>query len=133
MATSLAGLSDHAGDCIAPCSASCPAGLDIPGFVYEIAVGRPRRTMAVLSERLALPGSLALLGPAEHPHPLFPLLLGLVLRELVEQVGVPVATVAGEVHDLVIAQHDVHASTDGFGLGLESSRDTPAIERSGCV
>ena len=30
-------LSDHAGECVAPCSARCPAGLDIPGFVHEIA------------------------------------------------------------------------------------------------
>ena len=30
-------LSDHAGECVAPCAARCPAGLDVPGFVYEIA------------------------------------------------------------------------------------------------
>ena len=32
-------LSDHAGECVAPCAARCPAGLDIPGFVREIAAG----------------------------------------------------------------------------------------------
>ena len=25
--------------CVAPCAAKCPAGLDIPGFVYQIASG----------------------------------------------------------------------------------------------
>jgi len=33
-------LSDHAGDCVAPCSAGCPAGLDVSAHVYEIAAGR---------------------------------------------------------------------------------------------
>ena len=32
-------LSDHAGECVAPCAAQCPAGLDIPGFVHGIATG----------------------------------------------------------------------------------------------
>ena len=27
-------LSDHAGDCIAPCTARCPAGLDVSSYVY---------------------------------------------------------------------------------------------------
>ena len=38
-------LSDHAGECVAPCAARCPAGLDIPGFVYGIATGDHRRAM----------------------------------------------------------------------------------------
>ena len=36
-------LSDHAGECVAPCAARCPAGLDIPGFVYQIATRDNRR------------------------------------------------------------------------------------------
>jgi formate dehydrogenase major subunit len=56
-------LSDHAGDCIAPCSAACPAGLDIPKFVFEIARRDTRRAMEVISERLALPGSLGRICP----------------------------------------------------------------------
>jgi formate dehydrogenase major subunit len=51
-------LSDHAGECVAPCAAKCPAGLDIPGFVKGIATGDTRRAMQVLANRLALPGSL---------------------------------------------------------------------------
>ena len=56
-------LSDHAGECVAPCAARCPAGLDIPGFVYGIATGDHRRAMEVIAERLALPGSLGRICP----------------------------------------------------------------------
>jgi NADPH-dependent glutamate synthase beta subunit-like oxidoreductase/ferredoxin len=56
-------LSDHAGDCVAPCAAECPAGLDIPGFVYGIATGDMHRSMEVIAERLALPGSLGRICP----------------------------------------------------------------------
>jgi formate dehydrogenase major subunit len=56
-------LSDHAGECVAPCAAKCPAGLDIPGFVKGIATGDTRRAMQVLANRLALPGSLGRICP----------------------------------------------------------------------
>lgn len=56
-------LSDHAGECVAPCSARCPAGLDIPGFVYNIATGDNRRAMEVISQRLALPSALGRICP----------------------------------------------------------------------
>lgn len=56
-------LSDHAGDCVAPCAATCPAGLDIPGFVFEIARNDTRRAMEVISRRLALAGSLGRICP----------------------------------------------------------------------
>ena len=56
-------LSDHAGECVAPCAAQCPAGLDIPGFVYEIAAGDNRRSMEVIADRLALPGALGRICP----------------------------------------------------------------------
>jgi formate dehydrogenase major subunit len=56
-------LSDHAGECVAPCAAQCPAGLDIPGFVYGIATGDHRRSMEVLTDRLALPGSVGRICP----------------------------------------------------------------------
>src|ERR1035438_7760797 len=56
-------LSDHAGECVAPCAAQCPAGLDIPGFVQGIATGDHRRSMEVIADRLALPGSLGRICP----------------------------------------------------------------------
>jgi formate dehydrogenase major subunit len=56
-------LSDHAGECVAPCAARCPAGLDIPGFVHGIATGDNGRAMQAIAERLALPGSLGRICP----------------------------------------------------------------------
>jgi formate dehydrogenase major subunit len=56
-------LSDHAGDCIAPCSASCPAGLDVSSYVYQIASGHVDRAMEVIFERLSLPGALGRVCP----------------------------------------------------------------------
>ncbi len=56
-------LSDHAGECVAPCAARCPAGLDIPGFVREIAAGDERRSLEIITERLALPGALGRICP----------------------------------------------------------------------
>jgi formate dehydrogenase major subunit len=56
-------LSDHAGECVAPCAAGCPAGLDIPGFVYGIATGDTRHSREVIAGKLALPGSLGRICP----------------------------------------------------------------------
>jgi NADPH-dependent glutamate synthase beta subunit-like oxidoreductase len=56
-------LSDHAGECVAPCAAQCPAGLDIPGFVAGIAAGDTRGAIEVIAGRLALPGSLGRICP----------------------------------------------------------------------
>ncbi len=56
-------LSDHAGDCVAPCRARCPADLDIAAFSYEIASGNTRRSMEIITDKLALPGSLGRICP----------------------------------------------------------------------
>jgi NADPH-dependent glutamate synthase beta subunit-like oxidoreductase/ferredoxin len=56
-------LSDHAGECVAPCAAKCPAGLDIPGFVKGVATGDTREAMQVIGRSLALPGSLGRICP----------------------------------------------------------------------
>ena len=56
-------LSDHAGDCIAPCSAGCPAGLDVSAYVYELASGHVDRSMEVIYDKLSLPGTLGRVCP----------------------------------------------------------------------
>jgi formate dehydrogenase major subunit len=56
-------MSDHAGDCIAPCSAGCPAGLDVARYVYELAADQDDRAMEVIFDRLSLPGSLGRVCP----------------------------------------------------------------------
>ncbi len=56
-------LSDHAGDCVAPCAVQCPAELDIPAFLDAIAREDSQSAMRILLERLALPGSLGRVCP----------------------------------------------------------------------
>ncbi|MBF0426845.1 MAG: FAD-dependent oxidoreductase, partial [Magnetococcales bacterium] len=48
-------LSDHAGDCIAPCEATCPANIDIQGYVAHIANGEFTAAVHLIKERNPLP------------------------------------------------------------------------------
>ena len=56
-------LSDHVGDCVAPCSLACPATLDIPGFLRQIVLGQHRRALESIKDRIALPGALGRVCP----------------------------------------------------------------------
>jgi NADPH-dependent glutamate synthase beta subunit-like oxidoreductase len=56
-------LSDHTGDCVAPCSLACPAGLDIPGFLQFVESGEDRGALARIKERIPLPGILGRICP----------------------------------------------------------------------
>jgi len=56
-------LSDHAGDCVGPCKTGCPAGLDIPGFITEVASGAIHRSAEIASDFLTLPGALGRICP----------------------------------------------------------------------
>ena len=48
-------LSDHYGDCVAPCKRACPAGVDIQGYVALIANGQYREALALIKESNPLP------------------------------------------------------------------------------
>ena len=48
-------LSDHYGDCVAPCSLTCPAGIDIQGYIALIAEGRYSEALALIKETNPLP------------------------------------------------------------------------------
>ncbi|MGN7613765.1 FAD-dependent oxidoreductase [Magnetococcales bacterium HHB-1] len=48
-------LSDHAGDCIAPCEATCPANIDIQGYVAHIANGEFEKAVYLIKNRNPLP------------------------------------------------------------------------------
>lgn len=56
-------LSDHAGDCVAPCHTGCPAGLDIPGFIARIAAGDNAASARLVTDGLTLPASLGRVCP----------------------------------------------------------------------
>lgn len=51
-------LSDHVGDCLGPCMTSCPAGIDIPGFVNHIAAGRDQEALELIHNNMPLAGCL---------------------------------------------------------------------------
>jgi ferredoxin len=57
-------LSEHAGDCEAPCTRICPAGLDIPAMAGYIAMQDADRAAATVWDRLPLPGVLGHICPA---------------------------------------------------------------------
>jgi len=56
-------LSDHAGDCVGPCKTGCPAGLDIPNFIANIAAGNHRTSAEIVTDDLTLPASLGRVCP----------------------------------------------------------------------
>ncbi len=48
-------LSDHVGDCIAPCEATCPANIDIQGYIAHIANGDAESAVRLIKQRNPLP------------------------------------------------------------------------------
>lgn len=58
-------LSDHNGDCIAPCQSTCPAGIDIPGYIALIRRGAYKEAVEVIKESLPLPAIIGRICP--HP------------------------------------------------------------------
>lgn len=58
-------MSDHAGDCVAPCSLSCPAGTDCQGYIKAIAEGHDKKAVEIIKDKLPLPASIGRVCP--HP------------------------------------------------------------------
>ncbi|KPK79824.1 MAG: hypothetical protein AMJ81_12730, partial [Phycisphaerae bacterium SM23_33] len=57
-------LSDHLGDCMGPCQCICPAGMDIPLMIRQIAAGRTADAVATVKRHIALPAVLGRICPA---------------------------------------------------------------------
>ena len=57
-------LSHHTGDCEAPCTIACPAGLDIPRFLRCLQEGETAQAAIMATETLVLPRSLGRICPA---------------------------------------------------------------------
>ncbi len=57
-------LSDHVGDCEAPCRRSCPAFMDIPQMNRLIAAGRFEEALKVVHDEIAIPLILGYICPA---------------------------------------------------------------------
>lgn len=57
-------LSEHVGDCEAPCQIACPAHMDIPKMNRLIAAGKLNEALAVVKKDIALPAVLGRICPA---------------------------------------------------------------------
>jgi hypothetical protein len=57
-------MSEHAGDCEAPCRVACPAFMDIPLMNRLIAAGKTHEALQVVMKDIALPGILGRICPA---------------------------------------------------------------------
>lgn len=57
-------LSDHVGDCEAPCTLTCPAGMDIPLMNRLIAAGEFEKSLEIVRRNIALPLILGYICPA---------------------------------------------------------------------
>jgi NADPH-dependent glutamate synthase beta subunit-like oxidoreductase/ferredoxin len=57
-------MSDHVGDCEAPCSITCPAGMNIPQMNRLIASGKFEEALNAVKEEIALPYVLGYICPA---------------------------------------------------------------------
>ncbi len=58
-------LSNHTGDCKAPCSLNCPAGTDCQGYVGLIANGEYEEALKLIKEKIPLPAAIGRVCP--HP------------------------------------------------------------------
>jgi len=56
-------LSDHLGDCIGPCHAACPAKMNIPLMIRQIAAGRLADAIVTVKRDIALPAVLGRICP----------------------------------------------------------------------
>ncbi len=57
-------LSEHFGDCEAPCTRACPGGVDLPRVIRLLGRGEEAAAAALYRERLPFPGILAAVCPA---------------------------------------------------------------------
>lgn len=57
-------MGEHAGDCEAPCQMTCPARMEIPVMLRQIAEGRIQEALVTVREAIALPGVVGHICPA---------------------------------------------------------------------
>ena len=56
-------LSDHVGDCLGPCHMICPAQMNIPLMIRQIAAGKLRDAIETVKKDIALPAVLGRICP----------------------------------------------------------------------
>lgn len=58
-------MSDHRGDCVAPCALRCPAHTDVQGYIKQIALGNYSEAVRIIKEKIPFPASIGRICP--HP------------------------------------------------------------------
>lgn len=58
-------ISDHSGDCVAPCSLECPAYIDIQGYIALIGAGKYTEAVKLIKEKNPMPLTIGRVCP--HP------------------------------------------------------------------
>ena len=61
--------SDHAGRCVAPCSMTCPANIEIPQYLMALREGRVREAHAIVRRQIPFPAVLGRICPEFCRHP----------------------------------------------------------------
>lgn len=56
-------LSDHLGDCVAPCERACPASIEVPDFIRAIREGNPEKALRIIQRTIAFTGVLGRICP----------------------------------------------------------------------
>lgn len=91
-------LSDHVGDCYAPCKQACPGNTDCQGYVGLIANGEFKEALRLIKDKLPLPASIGRVCP--HPCE------DACRRQLVEE-PVSIAYLKSFVADIDLRDKDV--------------------------
>ncbi|MCL2579391.1 MAG: FAD-dependent oxidoreductase [Oscillospiraceae bacterium] len=94
-------MSDHAGDCVAPCKLACPAQTDCQGYVGLIANGEFGEAVKLIKDKIPLPASIGRVCP--HPCE------DACRRELVEE-PVSIAFLKQFVGDLDMARGELYTT-----------------------
>ncbi len=58
-------MSDHEGDCKAPCGLNCLANTDVQGYLKQIALGNDREAVRIIKDKIPIPASIGRICP--HP------------------------------------------------------------------
>ena len=101
-------LSDHTGDCLAPCTLACPAQTNCQGYVDYIATGKFKEAYELIMDKVPLPASIGRVCP--HPCE------DACRRELVEE-PIAIMNLKQFVGDLALAD-------DSFADWLTIPRDS---------
>ncbi|MCL2087298.1 MAG: FAD-dependent oxidoreductase [Oscillospiraceae bacterium] len=102
-------LSDHKGDCRAPCTQACPAQTDCQGYVGLIANGEYKQALKLIMEEIPLPASIGRVCP--HPCE------EACRRELVEE-PVSIAALKRYVGDMFLENREIIPPVETSGKSV---------------